>query len=185
MAEYDWRSELRADALREAVRWRSTLPSAYPFHHEQAHDVIRVAEVFYRWLASGHPKDFLVITASNLRPITPADAGTFAKGNTMANPQVPAGYQFDLTVAPVDVLGNPVADTLTWTNSDATGATTLTVDDATTLKVTIQVLSPVTDAVITATDAAGLTGSYAFDGTPDVATAFTLAASAPVKIATA
>jgi hypothetical protein len=182
MAEYDWHTDLRVEALREAVRWRSSVQTNQPFGHPQAHDVVLVAEVFYRWLATGRRRDFLTLTASNLRPISPAHAGTSVKGNIMANPQVPVGYQFDLTVSPVDVLGNPVADTLTWTNSDTSGATALTVDDATTLKVTIAVTGTVTDAVVTATDANGLTGSYAFDGVPDVATALTLAPSTPVRI---
>jgi hypothetical protein len=185
MAEYDWRTEVREHALHEAVIWRATAPTASPFSHHQAHDVIAVAEVFYRWLTSGRPRDFLIITAHNLRPLNPAHAGTPMKENIMANPQIPVGYQFDLAVNPVDVLGNPVADTLTWTNSDTTGATTLTVDDASTLKVTIAVTGGATGVVVTATDAAGLTGSYTFDGVPDVATSFTLAASTPVKIPTA
>jgi hypothetical protein len=102
----------------------------------------------------------------------------------MANPQVPVSYEFTLTVNPVDIEGNPVADTLTWSNSDTTGATTLTVDDATTLVVTIAVPGPgtATGVVITATDADGVTGSYTFDAVADVASAFTLAAGTPTKI---
>lgn len=102
----------------------------------------------------------------------------------MANPQLPVGYQFNLTVAPVDVLGNPVSDTLTWTNSDTTGATTLTVDDATTLVVTVAAPGPgtPTGVVVTANDAQGNTGSYTFDVVADAATSFSIGASVPVKI---
>jgi PKD repeat protein len=107
----------------------------------------------------------------------------------MANPQLPVSYQFDLTVAPTDLEGNPVADALTWTNSDTTGATTLTVDDATTLKVTVGApvlatpVSPLpTDVVITATDALGNVVSYTFDVVADVATKLAVSAAAPVKI---
>jgi hypothetical protein len=102
----------------------------------------------------------------------------------MANPQVPVTYEFTLTVNPVDIEGNPVADTLTWTNSDTTGATTLTADGTSTLEVTIAVPGPgtPTGVVITATDANGVSGSYTFDVVADVATAFTLAAGTPTKI---
>lgn len=102
----------------------------------------------------------------------------------MANPQVPVSYEFDLTVNPTDLEGNPVADNLTWTNSDTTGATTLTVDDTTTLKVTIKVVGPATPTgvVITATDANAVTGSYTFDVVADAATAFTIAATTPTRI---
>ncbi len=98
---------------------------------EQARELVEASEIFYRWLCVGLRMDLLTITAS--APYRPGGAATpLPEGSTMANPQVPVSYQFDLTVAPEDVLGNPVSDTLTWTNSDTTGATTLTVDDATT-----------------------------------------------------
>lgn len=102
----------------------------------------------------------------------------------MANPQVPVSYEFTLTVNPTDIEGNPVADTITWTNSDTTGATTVTPDGTTTLEVTVAVPGPgtPTGVVITATDANGVTGSYTFDVVADVASAFTLAATTPVKI---
>lgn len=177
---------LREQALGDAVRWRATQPTGSPFHHSQAHDVIQVAEVFYRWVLTGRQRDFLTLTASGLQLIHPSPDSL--RGNlSMANPQVPVGYQFSLTVAPVDVLGNPVSDTLTWTSSDVTGATTLTVNDATTLVVTVAVPGPgtLTDVVITATDANNNTGSYTFDVVADVATALSFTASAPVKIPTA
>jgi len=106
----------------------------------------------------------------------------------MANPQVPVSYEFTLTVNPVDIEGNPVADTITWTNSDTTGATTVT-PGATSLEATIAVpvlatpVSPLpVGVIITATDANGITGTYAFDVVADVASSFTLAATTPVKI---
>ena len=102
----------------------------------------------------------------------------------MANLQVPVSYEFDITVNPTDIEGNPVPDTLTWTISDTTN-TTLTVDDATTLKVTIQVLAPSAGVVVTATDATGITGTLDFDAVADVPTALTLTTSTPVKIPTA
>jgi PKD repeat protein len=107
----------------------------------------------------------------------------------MANPQLPVSYQFDLTVSPTDLEGNPVTDALTWTSSDATGATTLTVDDATTLKVTVAapvLATPVSPLplgiVVAATDVLGNATSYTFDVVADVATKLAVAASAPVKI---
>lgn len=102
----------------------------------------------------------------------------------MANLQVPVGYEFDITVAPEDIEGNPVPDTLSWTISDTTN-TTLTVDDATTLKVTIQVLNPSTGVTITATDPSGLSGALDFDAVADVVASLALTPAAPVKIPTA
>jgi hypothetical protein len=99
----------------------------------------------------------------------------------MANLQVPTGYEFDINVAANDIEGNPVPDTLTWTISDTTNAT-LTVDDATTLKVTVAVTGVSAGVVVTATDTNGITGTLDFDAVADVPTTLTLAAATPVKI---
>lgn len=176
---------LRERALDQAIRFVDAVscPEGLTLR-EAAHGTVRIAEIFFRWNMVGLRTDLLVLTAS-----TPYRANGTASplipGESIANPQVPVSYQFDLTVAPVDVLGNPVADTLTWTNSDTTGATTLTVDDATTLKVTVAVTGVASDVVITATDPSGLTGSYTFDAVADVATSLSLTPSAPVKTPTA
>jgi hypothetical protein len=101
----------------------------------------------------------------------------------MANPQLPAGYEFNLTVDPTDIEGNPVADSITWTGE--TGGVTLTVDDSTTLVVTVAApagTTPATGIVIPAPHAGGVTATYTFDVVADVAAAFTIAASTPVKI---
>lgn len=102
----------------------------------------------------------------------------------MANFQVPVGFEFDITVIADDILGNPVPDTLTWALSDTTNAA-LTVDDATTLKVTIQAVAPATGITVTATDPNNVTGSLTFDTVPDVATSLVLTPATPVKIPTA
>jgi hypothetical protein len=99
----------------------------------------------------------------------------------MANLQVPVGYEFDINVQPDDIEGNPVPDTLTWTISDTTN-TTLTVDDATTLKVTVQVLAPSPGVSVTATDANGVTGALDFDAVADVVTSLALTPGTPTKI---
>lgn len=176
----------RARALDDAISWRTEACDGSPFlpQIEHAHEIVQDAEVFFRWTMAGRRTDLLILTASAPRRSDPS-ASPLTKGTDMANPQVPVSYQFDIAVAPVDVLGNPVADTLTWTNSDTTGAVTLTVDDSTTLKVTVAVSAPAADVVITATDANGLTGSYTFDAVADVAASLSLTPSAPVKIPTA
>lgn len=102
----------------------------------------------------------------------------------MASLQIPVGYEFDIDVAANDIEGNPVPDTLTWATTD-TANTTVTVDDATTLKVTVQVLGVSPGVQITATDANGVTGAFDFDAVADVPTAFVLTPSAPTKIPTA
>lgn len=175
----------RQQAVDQAVEWRARVHLNEPFDHNQALEVISVAEVFYRWALTGRHRDFLLLTASNLRPLS--HPRHLEGQHPMANPQVPIGYQFDLTVNPTDVLGNPVSDTLTWTDSDSSGTTTLTVDDATTLKVTVACPGPnvLGGVIITVVDADGVTGTYTFDVVADVATAFTFAASTPVKIAPA
>src|SRR5258707_3094174 len=151
---------------------------------EQARELVEASEIFYRWLCVGLRMDLLTITAS--APYRPGGAATpLPEGSTMANPQVPVSYQFDLTVAPEDVLGNPVSDTLTWTNSDTTGATTLTVDDATTLKVTVAVTGVATGVEIATSDASGLTGSDTLDAVADGGTTLRLTPSAPAKTPTA
>lgn len=102
----------------------------------------------------------------------------------MANLQVPVGYEFDITVVPTDIEGNPVSDTLTWVISDTTN-TTLTVDDATTLKVTIAVTGVSAGVVVTATDPTGIVGTFDFDAVADVPVALMLTATKPVKVPTA
>jgi len=135
--------------------------------------ILRIADRFAAWLDWPNPAVALAFAVGEVRPIT-------ERHSSMAL-QVPVGYEFDIVVSPTDIEGNAVPDALTWTISDTTN-TTLAVDDATTLKVTIQVLAPSTGVVVTATDATGLTGTLDFDAVPDVVTALALAPSTPVKI---
>jgi hypothetical protein len=76
--------------------------------------------------------------------------------------QITDTQQFDIDVTADDSKGNAVPDTLTWTISSTAG-TTLTVDDATTLKVTIVAGAPEAGIVATATDPNGVTGNVTFD----------------------
>lgn len=107
----------------------------------------------------------------------------------MANFQLPVSYQTNLTVDPVDAEGNAVADTLTWTNSDTTGATVLTVAGGTTLVATVAapvLATPVSplpvNVIITAADATGNSVTFELDVVADLPTGLSVTASPLVKI---
>jgi hypothetical protein len=92
--------------------------------------------------------------------------------------QITDTQQFDITVDAKDSKGNDVPDNLTWTIT-STGGTTLTVDDATTLKVTIKAGAPEAGITVTATDPNALTGTLSFDVVGGAATSLKLNAGTP------
>lgn len=94
--------------------------------------------------------------------------------------QITDTQQFDITVEAKDSKGNDVPDSLSWTISSTAG-TTLTVDDATTLKVTIVAGNPEAGIVVTATDPNGLTGSVTFDVVGGAATILNLTPGSPTE----
>lgn len=98
--------------------------------------------------------------------------------------QITDTQQFDIDVTPEDSKGDAVPDSLTWTISSTAG-TTLAVDDATTLKVTIVAGAPEAGIVVTATDPNGLTGTLSFDVIGGTATTLNLAAGTPTEQAPA
>lgn len=92
--------------------------------------------------------------------------------------QITDAQKFDITVEAKDSKGNDVPDNLTWAIVSTAG-TTLTVDDATTLKVTIVGGAPETGITVTATDPNNLTGTLSFDVVGGAATNLTLTAGTP------
>jgi len=170
-------TELREIALRAALELRN---AEYGDGNPDAdlRRVLHAADKIASWLSRPNPPARLDFAVSAVRAVHPE------RHVPMANLQVPVGYEFDINVTADDIEGNPVPDTLSWTISDTTN-TTLTVDDATTLKVTVQVLNPSQGVVITATDPTGVTGTLDFDAVPDVVASLTLAPATPVKIPTA
>lgn len=94
--------------------------------------------------------------------------------------QITDTQQFDIDVTPVDSKGNTVPDSLTWTISSTAG-TTLTVDDATTLKVTVVAGAPEAGISVVATDPNGLTGTLVFDVVGGAATILNLTPGTPVE----
>lgn len=98
--------------------------------------------------------------------------------------QITDTQQFDITVEAKDSKGNDVPDNLTWTTTSANG-TTVTVDDSTTLKVTVAAGNPEVGVTVTATDPSGLTGTLSFDVVGGAATALTLKAGDPTEQAPA
>lgn len=98
--------------------------------------------------------------------------------------QITDTQQFDINVEAKDSKGNDVPDSLTWEISSTAG-TTLTVDDETTLKVTVAAGNPEVGIVITATDPNGLSGTLSFDVLGGAATALTLTAGDPTEQAPA
>jgi hypothetical protein len=94
--------------------------------------------------------------------------------------QITDTQQFDINVQPMDSKGNVVPDSLSWTIASTAG-TTLTVDDATTLLVTVVAGGPEAGVAVTATDANGLTGTLTFDVVGGAATILNLTPGAPVE----
>lgn len=92
--------------------------------------------------------------------------------------QITDTEQFDITADAKDSKGNDVPDNLTWKIS-STGGTTLTVDDTTTLKVTIVAGAPEAGITVTATDPNNLTGTLSFDVVGGAATSLALTAGTP------
>lgn len=98
--------------------------------------------------------------------------------------QITDTQQFDVTVSPLDSKGNPTSDTLTWTTSSTNG-TTVVVDDATTLKVTVVAGGPEDGITLTGTDENGLAGSVSFGVGSGKAVTLSLNESEPVEQPTA
>lgn len=94
--------------------------------------------------------------------------------------QITDTQQFDIDVTPEDSKGNAVPDSLTWQISSTAG-TTLTVDDATTLKVTIVAGQPEAGVAVTATDPNGVTGVVNFDVVGGAATILNLTPGTPTE----
>lgn len=94
--------------------------------------------------------------------------------------QITDTQQFDINVEAKDSKGNDVPDNLTWAITSTAG-TVLTVDDTTTLKVTIAAGQPEVGITVTATDPNGLSGTLSFDVVGGAATALTLTAGDPTE----
>jgi hypothetical protein len=141
---------------------------------ERTRDVLTAADQIYGWLAEPAPVARLIGRIGPLIPIS--------EGNPMANPQVPVGYSFTVTIEPEDTLGNEVSDSLTWSSSDETDAPVTA--DPTSLIGTVVVVNPAVDTVVTATDGTN-TYEYTFDGVADTPVALIGTVGVPFKTAAA
>lgn len=137
---------------------------------ERAREALEAADEIFAWVNRPAPVARLV---GRIGPLT-----QIPEGSIMANPQIPVGYSFDITIEPEDSEGNAVSDTLTWTSSDETDAPVTA--DSTTLIGTVEVLNAAVDNVITATDG---TNSYefTFDGVVDAPVTLVGTVGVPTK----
>lgn len=169
------RMELRLAAVDAAVRLDANeLGPRHVGTEQRTREALEAADQIYAWLTEPAPVARLV---GRIGPLT-----QIPEGSTMANPQVPVGYSFNITIEPKDSQGNAVGDTLTWSSSDATDAPVTA--DTTTLIGTVEVLNPDVDTVITATDGTN-TYTYEFDGVADTPVALIGTVGVPFKTAAA
>lgn len=169
------RMELRLAAVDAAVRLDANELGPRRVGIEQrTREALEAAEQIYAWLTEPAPVARLV---GRIGPLT-----QIPEGSTMANPQVPVGYSFNITIEPEDSQGNTVGDTLTWSSSDATDAPVTA--DPTTLIGTVEVLNPAVDNIVTATDGTN-TYTYEFDGVADTPVALIGTVGVPFKTAAA
>ncbi len=133
--------------------------------------ILRAAQRIYDWATAPAPVARLVGRIGTPTPITEGPP-------PMSNPQVPVTYQFPITIEPEDSQGNAVGDTLTWAASDP--AVTVTAD-TTTLIGTVQVLTPATGVVVTATDGTN-SYEYTFDAAVDAPVTLVGTVGVPTKI---
>lgn len=133
--------------------------------------VLDEAEAIYTWVVKPAP---VVRLVGLVGAPFPTPEGSIP----MANPQIPAGFSFTITIEPEDTLGVAVADTLTWTSSDVVAAPVAV--DTTTLVGTVKVVSPATAVVVTATDGTN-TFTYTFDAVVDAPVTLAATVSVPFK----
>lgn len=159
------REQLR---LRVAEMATARVCSILPEHRR---DFAEIADEIYTWVTRPGPVARLVGRIGLPFP-------TLEGPPVMANPQVPAGFSFTITIEPEDIAGVAVADALTWTSSDAVDAPVTA--DTTSLVATVQVVAPATGVVVTATDGTN-TFSYTFDGVVDAPVNLVATIGAPFK----